>query len=83
MVLFVAFVVDAGHAFVDQRHLQMLLIWLRWRWRQRWLGLYRPAGPACLNPTVTLYATTNNGGPSGIVPCDATHTSNCYEWPYV
>jgi Putative Flp pilus-assembly TadE/G-like len=84
LLIFLAFVVDAAHAFVDYRHLQNTADSVALATAQD-IGdatCTNPALPSCLEPTANRYSSTYNSGPAGLVPCDPSHTTNCYEWPY-
>ena len=82
MLLFVAFVVDAGHAFVDQRHLQNAADAASLAAAQD-LSNGTPCGATC-GATAASYVVQNGFpvGGSGLPQCGAV-SQNCYQWPYV
>jgi hypothetical protein len=88
VLLFLAFVVDVAHAFVNQKHLQNTADAAALAAAQEIPGPGCTGSPACLNPVVTSYVSTyNDGPPNAGQPCDASATppvtTNCYVYPYV
>ena len=83
LLVFAAFGIDGAHAFVDYRHLQNTADATALAAAQDVGSVCtNPAVPSCLQPTVTSYSGYNSG-PASVVPCDATHKTNCYQWPYI
>ncbi len=96
MLLFLAFVVDAAHAFVDQRHLQNTADAAALAAAQQ---IANDGGATC-SPTCVGFATsyTQQNGfqtpTTGLAQCTATPTpypspdqsfdesTTCYQWPY-
>ena len=80
VLVFLAFAVDAGHAFVDQRHLQNAADAAALAAAQQ---VPTCATPACLSNQVTLYSQTYNDAPNaGLQVCGTNHETNCYQYPY-
>ena len=87
-----AFVIDAGHAYVDYQHLQNTADASSLAATQQISG----NNPGCSSPAdrATLYVASNNGpalpntglplcSPStSYISSDPSATPNCYQWPY-
>ena len=91
VLVFLAFAVDAAHAFVDQKHLQNTADAAALGGVAADLGVRctYPAPSTCIDPTVTEYVDYNNNDgiqSTGLVACNDANpssTPNCYEWPWL